>query len=61
MRKTILSLVSLSILASLVSACSPSMNRFADLSPRLYPYAIGEGQHTSEEPVPTPIAKVNSK
>lgn len=60
MRKSILSLLSISILASLVSACSPSMTKFTEVTPRLYPYAIGEAVHTSSEPG-EPVAKVNAK
>jgi hypothetical protein len=60
MRKAILSLVSISILASLVSACAPSMQRFTELTPRLQPYALGEHQHVSSEPG-TPLNTVNAK
>lgn len=60
MRKAILSLVSISILASLVSACSPSMQRFTELTPRLQPYAIGDGVKTTTEPSGQ-LSQVNAK
>lgn len=60
MRKSILSLVSISMLATLASACSPSLLKLTEMTPRAAPPVIGDAKVTTDAPS-SPLSKVNAQ